>query len=295
MKCNDMNQVNEVMKQLLGADSIDKVLTPEEENTLWACSYQHKFGVFIRLELMTGIRLGELVALHWSDFSHDGVLNIDMTLITLPTSYEDGSKEIPGFARKIMLPVQLCNELIFLWRNVQTADIISAGIMYDNIIHDVTNRWGHPMTAGSFLREYWDIIRAANIRQLPFDALRNTYVYNALRNGVDSDIIAAVLGVQPSGFPKVASLHQDMNYIIPEVTTSKSYPIIVTPKSNGCSFYVVDFDDIECSAKTVAEGVSKIVNAIRSKYGNMVLPEPTAAHMIKLRPEEYIVMATVSP
>ena len=48
-------------------------------------------------------------------------------------------------------------------------------------------------------------------------------------------------------------------------------------------------------AQTVAEGVSKIVNEIRSKYGNMVLPEPTAAHMINLKPEEYIVMATVSP
>ena len=87
MKCTDMNQINEVMKQLLGADSIETILTPEEMNALWTCSYQYKYGVFIRLELMTGIRLGELVVLRWDDISYDGVLNVDKTMITLPVSY----------------------------------------------------------------------------------------------------------------------------------------------------------------------------------------------------------------
>lgn len=295
MKCTDMNQINEVMKQLLGADSIETILTPEEMNALWTCSYQYKYGVFIRLELMTGIRLGELVVLRWDDISYDGVLNVDKTMITLPTDIKDGSIEKTGFARRIALPTQLCTELVCLWRNAQTADIFRSGIAYDNIQHIVTDQWGHPMAPDGFLKEFYSILRSVNIRQLPFAALRNTYVYNALRNGADSDIIAAVLGVQPSGFPTVASLNQDMKYVIPEVTTSKSYPVIVTPKSCGYELIVVDFDDLSCSAKTVTEGVSKIVNDIRNNYGNMVLPEPTAAHMIRLKPEEYIVIATVSP
>ena len=295
MKCTDMNQVKEVMKQLLGADSIDKVLTPEEMHALWNSSYLHKYGVFIRLELMIGIRLGELVVLRWDDVSYDGVLNVDKTMITLPTGFEDGSIEIPGFARRILLPTQLYNELVCLWRNEQTADIFRSGNAYDNIQHIVTDQWGHPMAPDGFLKEYYNILRSAKIRQLPFDALRNTYVYNALRSGADSDVISAFLGVQPSCSSPVDNTYQFMNNGVPELKTIKSYPIIVAPTSYGYEHTVVDFDDLSGSAKTVSEGISKVVNEIHRKYGSMVLPEPTEAHMIRLKPEEYIVMATVSP
>lgn len=29
--------------------------------------YQHRYGVFVRLELSTGLRIGELLALRWKD------------------------------------------------------------------------------------------------------------------------------------------------------------------------------------------------------------------------------------
>ena len=31
------------------------------------CSYQHRYGVFVRLVLFTGLRLGELLGLRWED------------------------------------------------------------------------------------------------------------------------------------------------------------------------------------------------------------------------------------
>ena len=44
-----------------------EILTREEQERLIYTSYQFRYGVFIRLVLATGIRLGELLGLRWED------------------------------------------------------------------------------------------------------------------------------------------------------------------------------------------------------------------------------------
>ena len=44
-------------------------------------TYHHRYGVFVRLVLMTGLRMGELLGLRWEDIDfHSNMLHIQRTL-----------------------------------------------------------------------------------------------------------------------------------------------------------------------------------------------------------------------
>lgn len=44
-----------------------EVLTREQQARLVQASYQFRYGVFVRMTLVTGLRLGEVVGLRWCD------------------------------------------------------------------------------------------------------------------------------------------------------------------------------------------------------------------------------------
>lgn len=58
-----------------------EILTRDEQLRLFQASYQHRYGVFIRLVLFTGLRLGELLGLRWEDLDvQSSMLHIRRTL-----------------------------------------------------------------------------------------------------------------------------------------------------------------------------------------------------------------------
>lgn len=62
-----------------------EVLTREEQQKLIYTSYKYRYGIFIRLTLATGIRLGELLGLRWEDIDFGKrMLSIRRTINRLP-------------------------------------------------------------------------------------------------------------------------------------------------------------------------------------------------------------------
>ena len=58
-----------------------EILTRDEQVRLIKASYQHRYGVFIRLVLFTGLRIGEVLGLRWEDLDvQAGLLHIRRTL-----------------------------------------------------------------------------------------------------------------------------------------------------------------------------------------------------------------------
>lgn len=58
-----------------------EILTRDEQAQLIRASYQHRYSVFIRLVLFTGLRLGELLGLRWEDLDMKAnLLHIRRTL-----------------------------------------------------------------------------------------------------------------------------------------------------------------------------------------------------------------------
>lgn len=291
-------QVIKIAKEITGDVSFD-YFSEDEYIALYQMSYGFRYGTPLRLALSTGISLGELLTLRWDDFGPNNTLSINKTITSLPMCIDSNSMGNPSCSRLITLPQSVIFDISQL-RNAQYTDILKTCSLYDTFQYIVTDNNGCPVTIEAFLREYYGILSAANVRQLPFSAVRNTFVYNSLKAGVDSNIIAQVIGVQSCQSlvigDAIQQIPQMTNCVIPELNCSKSYPVIVTPDNGDFTLTVVDFGDLSCEKiKDVHQGMDLIVKGLYKKSRQIFMPEPTSPHKISLSPGEYIAVATIKP
>ena len=134
-------------------------------------SYQHRYGIFIRLVLSTGIRLGELLGLRWEDVDFGaGMLYIRRTLnrlqkTSLPADYAGPKTEIviqepktQNSIRTIPLLSVLLQELR-QWQAVQAYDRQAANGKYVESGMIVTNTLGGYIEPRTF-KDYYEQIMA---------------------------------------------------------------------------------------------------------------------------------------
>ena len=103
-----------------------EILTREEQERHIYKRYQFRYGVFIRLVLATGIRLGELLGLRWEDINlRTGIMYIRRTLNRLPKA--DYCTDILTFKLiygiiliSTMRGVQQCQNQRNMWFSLQT-------------------------------------------------------------------------------------------------------------------------------------------------------------------------------
>jgi hypothetical protein len=132
-----------------------EILTRDEQARLVQVSYHHRYGVFIRLVLMTGIRLGELLGLQWCDIDFRArMLHIRRTLNRLqkrdaPTDDVSPRTEIviqepktENSVRDIPLLAPVVADLLN-WRKVQEQDHMTLGEAYMDSGFIVTNPQGN--------------------------------------------------------------------------------------------------------------------------------------------------------
>ena len=73
------------------AETRDRRLYQRQQRAVVQASYHHRYGVFIRLDLATGLRIGELLALKWEDIDlAGGQMQIRRTINRL-AKYEDAA------------------------------------------------------------------------------------------------------------------------------------------------------------------------------------------------------------
>ena len=160
-----------------------EILTREEQQRLMYTSYNYRYGVFIRLALATGIRLGELLGLRWEDIdTKKSMLSIRRTLNRLSKVDYNGignSTEIviqepktKNSVRSIPLLRNVLNELL-QWREVQLADSRSSGNAYCDSGFIVTNTLGGYIEPRTFKDYYDEILKAADLEHYTFHALRH--------------------------------------------------------------------------------------------------------------------------
>ena len=164
------------------------ILTRDEQMCLIQGSYQHRYGVFIRLVLFTGIRLGELLGLRWEDVDvHGRRIYIRRTLNRLnktqkPKNPQEASTEIviqtpksQNSIRSIPLLPQVLQDLQG-WQKVQQSDRLAAGEAYENSGFLVTNPLGGYVEPRTFKDYYNQILQLSGLRHFTFHALRHPYV-----------------------------------------------------------------------------------------------------------------------
>lgn len=171
-------------------ESKNKTFTDEEQNMIIEAVVSDlsfkSFGIL--LSLNTGIRIGELCALHWNDI--DYTQNIVIIQNTLQRVYNKNtqpkSKIIIGkpktlkSARSIPLSEKLQNVIVQL-----------PAINYDGYILTNNSSFMEPRT---FRRFYAGFLLKNNIQYLNFHCLRHSFATRLIQNGADYKCVSELLG-----------------------------------------------------------------------------------------------------
>ena len=162
------------------------VFTNDQQQALVKASYRHRYGVFIRLDLCTGLRMGELLALKWEDIDFSTAqLHVRRTINRLAkyeahegeskTEIVFGTPKTKNSRRTIPLTRTMIDELS-RWRSQQAQDKQWAGDKYLDNGFVVTNEFGHYIEQKTF-KDYYDrMLKDADVGHFTFHALRHPYV-----------------------------------------------------------------------------------------------------------------------
>lgn len=222
------------------------VLTREQQAKLMQESYRHRYGVFIRLALSTGMRIGEIVGLHWDDIDFTNrILFVRSTLNRLPTV--DGESKTQLFVgtpktkngrRSIPLFDAIISDLAD-WRKTQETDAQLAQSAYENTGYVVTNEFGKPIEPRTFRDHYIRILRAAGLPHFTFHALRHTFATRAIEQGMDVKALSKILGHASVGFTLDTYAHLlDDHKRESMMLMQELYPQPATQKPGGKLIYL---------------------------------------------------------
>lgn len=163
-----------------------EVLTREQQARLMQASYQFRYGVFVRMTLVTGLRLGEVVGLRWCDIDfYTNMLHVNQTLNRLQRYDDDEADskteivtQTPKSQNSIRSIPMLPDLVMDLqnWRTVQMQDAAALGTAYFDSGLIATQENGLYVEP-RLMREYYQkMLATANLPNYNFHALRHPYV-----------------------------------------------------------------------------------------------------------------------
>lgn len=292
-----------------------EIFTREQQQLLTYTSYQFRYGIFIRLVLATGIRMGELLGLRWEDVDFNKrMLSIRRTLNRLPKVDYDGignSTEIviqepktKNSVRSIPLISNIANELK-QWKTVQKTDAMTAGNAYQDSGFLVTNPFGGYVEPRTFKDFYDEILNASGLGHHTFHALRHTFATRAMEQGMDAKTLSILLGHYSVAFTLDtythvldSQKHEEMKvmeefFSMPSIPQTQSYAVVVTTMQNGFLLNSVDFENMSIKADNLQYGIQYLQTAISQKLACIYPPTPTPVNEIILNQNEFVVMITI--
>ncbi|MEN6621138.1 MAG: site-specific integrase [Smithella sp.] len=152
----------------------------------------------VSLALSTGMRLGEVFGLMWSDINFaENNIYVQRSLVSSATQgmiFEDPKTK--GSKRKISVSAQLSKALV----RYQKEQNWYANLLGDKFINQYdlvfTNIWGKPMDTSNFTSRYFKkmLAQADLDRSFRFHDLRHTHATLLLRQGVNIKVISERLG-----------------------------------------------------------------------------------------------------
>lgn len=275
-----------------------EILTRDEQAMLVRASYNHRYGVFIRLVLVTGLRLGELLGLRWVDIDlRSNMLNIRQTLnrlnkMGLTDDYDGPRTEIviqppksQNSLRSIPLLPAVVKDLL-AWRGQQEADKRDNPSQYVDSGMVVTNPLGGYIEPRTFKDYYEQTLARAGLRRFTFHALRHTFASRALEQGMDIKTLSILLGHYSVSFTLDTYTHvlndhkwegmqlmEDLCSIDRSAPQNMVYPVVISPTGDGnFMLHAPDFPQVQYVTPDVEVGLQAISGLIHEALYSMVYP-----------------------
>ncbi len=161
-----------------------QVLTPEEmQRFLIQAKYEGYFEMLL-LELTTGMRRGELLALQWEDLNFEtGELHICRQVYHVKGSMQISEPKTKSSIRTIILPKVILNVLAEYKKTVNSRWLFPSPMIKDM-----------PRNPQSVYKKFKSILERAGCKDIRFHDLRHTFATTALANGMDVKTLSSIIG-----------------------------------------------------------------------------------------------------
>lgn len=182
IKGNKTNIVNEKRKEV-------EILSEDEISKIKDYIKGTKMELLILLDLATGLRLGELLALDWN------VIDLNNKTLKVERSIKDVYIYDDDLHRHLETVFQI-PKTKYSFRTVSIPDVLIDVLKKEEIKEGLLFRDnnGKPLHAKNIFYHWKKILKDCNIPHKKFHAIRHTYASMLLKNGVDIETVAELMG-----------------------------------------------------------------------------------------------------
>lgn len=186
------NPVKKSVQCTQGKESeIKTAMTVEEQKVFLSHAKESSYYYQYAFVLQTGIRVGELVGLQWSDIDFENkVLGISRTVNQIAGEWIAGTPKSKAGQREIPLTAEALNILDKVKDSRKTLDIVPMQF------HDVVfvSRTGKPVDNSSYNAALRKICDKAGIPHISMHTLRHTFATRCIEAGMQPKTLQTVLG-----------------------------------------------------------------------------------------------------
>ncbi len=191
-----------------------KVKNDEKESTINALTYQdqvavmeklkgHRHELPIKLSFATGMRIGELLALKWSDIDTvNHTISIQRNIKKTYVFDDDGNKELKRLIqppktkssiRTIPYPKEL-DQLFKDWSTEQKKIILYQGKIYKKQDYIFADEVGEPLNEKMLPRSFKKLLKDLKIEEVKYHDIRHTFATRLFEKGVPAKTVQVLLG-----------------------------------------------------------------------------------------------------